>query len=754
MNLLDRTLFKHVSRSRLKLAAARSMYTALHPVLRDDRRTIERGGIRYSVDISEGLDLSTFLFGSFQKHITDLRYVDLPEHAVILDVGANTGGTALRYAKAVGHGRVYAFEPTDSGFDRLKRNLALNPELARRIVPIQSFVSDVLTQSPDITAYASWDLKVQPTQRRHAIHGGVAATANGVGAITLDSFCEKQRIDHVDLIKIDTDGHEMAVLDGAVGTIDAHRPAVLFEVGLYLLEEHGISFKRFDDFFSARGYTMMNAESGRHVSWDNHRSEIPAKATIDILALPCAVNHHAVTRDDPISVRPAHRPSRVVVIGGGIAGLVASRELARKSDADVVLIERSNTLGGLASSFEIEKDIAVERFYHFICKPDKTYFRLMKELGIYDRLMWQTTEMGLYHDGTLSTFGDPISLARFKPLSWRDKYRFARTSARVKWSRSDGWRKFENEKASEWLIDRYGKRTYEILYEPLMRLKFREFADPISAAWVWARHYRLSKSRTVTQKERIGYLEGGSQLLIDRLEADLRALGVEIRKGTTVDGLNFKNGHCTAVRIGDEIVTCDHLISTMPAPYLIPLVASLGGAYWDNLRSLGNVGVVLILLRLNRKFSKYFWMNISDPRIHLAGIIEFTNLNPCPQLGGDSLVYLPQYVSPEHVLYNTDDEELVAKHVAYLKVINPEFDESWIEAKWVHRERFSQPICRVGFSREIPAMQTPVANMYVTDSHQLHPHDRAVSASIDLGVEVASMLLQDSQARNDHRAHA
>jgi len=462
MAALEMVLFRHLPRTKIKIAIARAIHGVLRLFLRDDRHQITRGGIRYDVDISEGLDLSLYLFGSFQKYVTDLKYLDLPDDAIVLDVGANAGATALRYAKRFRRGEVYAFEPTDSGFARLSRNLMLNPQLNPRIVPVQSFVSDFATPSPGITAYSSWDLKTRPSQIRHAVHGGVAATADGVGAITLDSFCEDRGIDRVDFIKIDTDGHELPVLKGAVGIIKAHRPAVLFEVGLYLLEERGISFELFCDFFSSLGYKMINAENGRPISRAGYDREIPAKATIDILALPsAAADGRAITAGEtPPRAKPRSHRTRVVVIGGGVAGLVASRKVAQNSDADVVLIEHADHLGGLASSINIERDIQIERFYHFICKPDRAYFGLMKELGIIDHLRWKTTEMGLYHDGTLSTLGDPLSLAQFKPLKWRDKYRFARASAGVKWAGEEGWQKIEHSTAKEWLIEQYGKSTY------------------------------------------------------------------------------------------------------------------------------------------------------------------------------------------------------------------------------------------------------------------------------------------------------
>ena len=63
----------------------------------------------------------------------------------------------------------------------------------------------------------------------------------------------------------------------------------------------------------------------------------------------------------------------VGIIGGGVAGLVATYELC-KTGIKVTLFEREATLGGLASSFAIDGSHEIERYYHFICKPDRPYF--------------------------------------------------------------------------------------------------------------------------------------------------------------------------------------------------------------------------------------------------------------------------------------------------------------------------------------------------------------------------------------------
>ena len=57
--------------TRLRIAMAKVLYRLVHLVYRQDKRVIERSGISYEVDLSEGIDLAVFLFGNFQRHVSD-----------------------------------------------------------------------------------------------------------------------------------------------------------------------------------------------------------------------------------------------------------------------------------------------------------------------------------------------------------------------------------------------------------------------------------------------------------------------------------------------------------------------------------------------------------------------------------------------------------------------------------------------------------------------------------------------------------
>lgn len=432
----------------------------------------------------------------------------------------------------------------------------------------------------------------------------------------------------------------------------------------------------------------------------------------------------------------------VGIIGGGVAGLVAAYELS-KAGVKVTLFEREAKLGGLASSFAIDESHEIERYYHFICKPDHVYFDMMKELGIYDRLRWVTTEMGCFYNGELHTMSDPLSLLMFPHLSVRDKIRFAWAMFQCKIRNASSWQDLENVSAREWLLSQYGQRSYDVFYKPLLDMKFLSYAPKISAAWIWARFNRVGNSRTVTQKERFGYLERGSITYISALQRAIQDRGGEIRLGASVERIMVDKGIATGICCDGKFYAFDRVLSTIPIPLFQSLLHHVNGSYFDNLHSLEYIDVLVMVVRLAQKFSKHFWMNINDPRIELPGIIEYTNLNPSPWLGGDAILYIPQYLPSNHPFFQMSPEQLLDLYCGYLPIIRPDFTRDWVKGYWVFRNRYAQPICATGFSKHLPDMKTQVPHLYLTDSYQLHPDDRSISNSSHLGQKAAHLILED-----------
>ena len=271
--------------TRVKLVIARMLYYLSRIFFKKALRRIKRGGVFYEVDLSEGIDLSLFLFGNFQNYVTQNKYFSIKADAIIFDIGANIGSMTFRYAQAAPNGHVYAFEPTDYAFKKLSKNLSLNAELAQRITPVQLFLSDRTGSDHQIEAYASWKIDGS-AQNPHPLHGGSIKTAGAVPAITLDDFCKENSIQRIDLIKIDTDGHELEVLKGAQKSISAFTPFVIFEIGLYVMQEQEIEFEQFYSYFTNFGYRLLNAKNGKIITLQNFSAQIPLRSTTDIIAKP------------------------------------------------------------------------------------------------------------------------------------------------------------------------------------------------------------------------------------------------------------------------------------------------------------------------------------------------------------------------------------------------------------------------------------------------------------------------------------
>jgi len=199
--------------TRIKILIAKCIYFIIKNFFRSDQTIITRKSITWQIDPSEALDLSVFLFGSYQHHVVNNKLLKLSNDAIIFDVGANFGFISLQFAKLVPYGEIYAFEPTHYAFDKLRHNCRLNPQLSNRIFPLQLFLSSSISCDPQLTAYSSWKLNSN-SQEQHPIHYGLKCPSVGVESITIDAFCQKSNISKLDLIKIDTDGHEWEVLRG------------------------------------------------------------------------------------------------------------------------------------------------------------------------------------------------------------------------------------------------------------------------------------------------------------------------------------------------------------------------------------------------------------------------------------------------------------------------------------------------------------------------------------------------------------
>lgn len=235
--------------------------------------------------------------------------------------------------------------------------------------------------------------------------------------------------------------------------------------------------------------------------------------------------------------------ARVAIIGAGAMGLAAAYH-ALKAGHEVTVFEADRIAGGMAAHFDFA-GLSIERFYHFVCKSDRPTFELMQELGIGDRMVWRKTSMGYFVDGRHYRWGDPLALLTFHKLGLISKLRYGLQMFLS--TRRNDWSSLEKVNARDWIVRWSGQRAYDVLWRRLFDLKFFEYADNISAAWIWTRIKRVGTSRASLLQEELGYIDGGSQTLIDTLVDAVEQHGGLLKLGARVSEITSENGRVTGL---------------------------------------------------------------------------------------------------------------------------------------------------------------------------------------------------------------
>ena len=245
----------------------------------------------WDLDLKEGIDFSIYLLGAFERSTRNTLRDRVRVGATVLDIGANIGAHTLGLARSVGEsGSIHAFEPTDFAVQKLRRNLALNPELDRRVRVHQTLLAARADAPMQHEIYSSWPLS--GGENVHPKHRGMLATTNHASVDTLDAFAQREAVNRVDLIKIDVDGHEYPVLAGGAKLLASCRPVLVMEISPYVHKEEGNRFHDLIDLLGDAGYSLMD-EGLRPLPLVAAKLTelIPDGASINAIAVPVRPNN-------------------------------------------------------------------------------------------------------------------------------------------------------------------------------------------------------------------------------------------------------------------------------------------------------------------------------------------------------------------------------------------------------------------------------------------------------------------------------
>jgi len=401
---------------------------------------------------------------------------------------------------------------------------------------------------------------------------------------------------------------------------------------------------------------------------------------------------------------------RIGIVGGGLLGMSLAHRF-RKQGHEVTLIEAAPQLGGLASAWQLG-GITWDKFYHVILGSDSHTQTLLKELGLDSEFRSVETKTGFYTDGKLYSMSNSLEFLRFPPLGLVSKFRLALTIMHA--SRVKDWKALEKIPVAEWLAKWSGKRTFEKIWQPLLRSKLGENYREASAAFIWATIQRMyAARRSGMKKEQFGYVRGGYAAILKRFTKQLEADGVSLRTSCPV--AKIAEGPAVELASG-ETLEFDRVICTAAAPLVPKLIPGLTGAERERWEAVKYQGIVCASLVLAKPLANFYVTNITESWVPFTAVIEMTALVDRAEFDGKHLVYLPKYVASNDPLLNESAEAIRESFLAALERMYPHFQRSDVLAFEIARVTYVFPIPALGYSERLPGFETSIPGVFAVNS--------------------------------------
>ncbi len=234
-------------------------------------QNVNRNGIKWNLDLNEGIDLSLYLFGSFEDKITNLKKI-LPKKdkpLTFIDIGANIGSVSLVMAKMFDDLKIFAIEPTNYAFRKLSHNLNLNEELKKKVYLRQLFISN---HKKPKSVWSSWNF--EKSNEKHLKHSGTLKEIKQDSFLKLDEFIKEEKLKDIDFIKLDVDGYELDVLNSGKEFFKNNRPIIFIEIAPYLYPEFGYTVFELINFMKKFNYDFFDEDLRRIPNIEKHVENI------------------------------------------------------------------------------------------------------------------------------------------------------------------------------------------------------------------------------------------------------------------------------------------------------------------------------------------------------------------------------------------------------------------------------------------------------------------------------------------------
>ncbi|HZX49330.1 MAG TPA: hydroxysqualene dehydroxylase HpnE [Nitrospirota bacterium] len=410
---------------------------------------------------------------------------------------------------------------------------------------------------------------------------------------------------------------------------------------------------------------------------------------------------------------------KVIVIGGGFAGLAAATELS-SAGFHVTLIEQRRFLGGRAYSF-LDKDSGLEfdNGQHILMGCYENTFRFLDKIGVTDKLYFQKNLCVDFLDTTgtdyrLNCLPLPAPLhilsgiLRFKAISLTERIRMLNMAKGVLFGNATNTA--HDVTITEWLKRLgQGKKARETLWDIITLATMNEHPDKSSAAIF--RNVMKKAFFSLRRNSRIVLpVVPLSSLFADNAETYIRQNGGSIEKGTAVSALLTSNNSISGVKLKDgRVFSGEYFISAVPYYSVQKLFAGarLLGTELNSVPALKPSPIISIHLLFNKSLTEFTFAALLNSPIQWVFNKEKI-FRDAAYKGLLSLV-----ISGAHHYIEVPSEKLVELALSELKKVIPATSTARILCCKVIKERHATFSPQPGVDKFRPSQKTPIKNLFL-----------------------------------------
>jgi protoporphyrinogen oxidase len=248
--------------------------------------------------------------------------------------------------------------------------------------------------------------------------------------------------------------------------------------------------------------------------------------------------------------------------------------------------------------------------------------------------------------------------------------------------------------------------------------------------------------RSGLKKEMFGYVSGGYARILEKFKDTLIDESVKIKTEHAVKKIeSIENGKVLIQYVNNEEEIFDNVIVTASSPIAKKICPQLSSDEKSKMDSIQYLGVICASIILKKPISNYYVTNITELDIPFTGIIEMSALVDKQHFNGNSLIYLPKYISPEDEWFNYSDTDIEEIFLKKLLKMYPKISVNDILSFKVSRAKYVFALSTINYSQNLSPIDTSIKGIYIVNSSHIVNGTLNVNETVQLAEKAMKLML-------------